>query len=985
MAFGNAKCRIYIDLKMIRIGSVSCYDGAFHLSRSEMPQSASPARSFRFGLFEADVSNKTLTRNGVRVKIQDQPFRVLLLLLEHPGEIVARDQLRSNLWPDGTFVDFDGSLNVILKKLRAALDDNPENPRFIETIPRSGYRFIAPVTATRTEPPPPADIAPPIGSTVRATAVDLLDSEVQKAVPSPASRHQHIRAVILYAASLVIVAGGIFGFLRWSGSKQTASASSGANISAVHLRRSVAVLGFQNLSAAPTEGWLGTALSEMLSTELAGGDQLRLISAEDVANLRAYSPWAKVDSLDRATTSRIGTALGSDLLVLGSYATVGKPEHGQLRIDVRLQDCQSGEVVSEIAEIGASEDLFGLVSRIGEKLRNRLGIPLVHESEELLTESSLPGNPEAARFYSLGLDKLRAYDFPVARGFFDQAIAAEPRFPLAHAMLSRTDLSLGRYEQAKVEAKQGLDLAAGLPRVQRMQIEASYYQATGDRGKAADIYRVLFNLFPDSLDYGLQLAKLQLDSYRPEEALGTIRQLRQLPSPYRDDPLIDMREANTIGRKDQEAALKLYRASAQKATVQGRNLVFAKVEEMLCRINPGHIPDPPECREAYESYLAAGNVDASASTLQLMAENQRLTGHDADALPLYDQATRKFIEVGDFENAGVALNNASLVYENRGQFALAEQQYSRAKKYFESVNDRVNASTAIANIADIETWRGNFQTGDRLYRQSWEMADEAKATEDQYPHIQHANLLLMKGQLDEAIAEITPQVASLRIMKSDPWQTANALMALGEIQRHRGDLDSARKSFEEAVQVLKSVNSSTTPVQINFAELAIDRGQFDQAERQLRDAISALEKEKDLGDEFNAHLVLARSLLAHSRNPETITAIQRAGELIETRAFPVYSIPLATLQLRARAAAVPKGNAGRETLLAVQRDLTRLVQHAHQIGYYTAEAEARLAVAEVESRVSSANASAHLSGLANEAQKRGFLLYVSQAAKINSH
>ena len=951
-----------------------------------MQQSASRARSFRFGLFEADVSNKTLTRNGVRVKIQDQPFRVLLLLLEHPGEIVSRDLLRSNLWTEGTFVDFDGSLNVILKKLRAALDDNSDNPRFIETVPRSGYRFIAPVTVARAELPHPEEIAQRADQSIRAAAVDAVHSKVPEAAALPINRNQSIRTVMLYVAgSLVLVAGGVFALSRWSGPKQTASASSGSSISSVHLRRSVAVLGFQNLSAAPTEGWLGTALSEMLSTELAGGDQLRLISAEDVANLHAYSPWAKVDSLDRATTSRIGTALGSDLLVLGSYATVGKPEHGQLRIDVRLQDCQTGEVVSEIAEIGATEDLFGLVSRIGGKLRNRLGIPLAHESEELLAETSLPGNPEAARLYSLGLEKLRAYDFPVARGFFDQAIAAEPRFPLAHAMLSRTDLALGRYEQAKIEAKQGLDLANGLPRVQHMQIEASYYQAKGDRGKAADIYRVLFNLFPDSLDYGLQLAKLQLDSYRPEEALGTIRELRKLPSPYRDDPLIDMREANTIGRKDQETALKLYRSSAQKATAQGKKLVFAKVEEMLCRINPEHTPNPPECREAYETYVTAGNVDALASTLQLMAENQRLTGHDAEALPLYDQATHKFIEVGDFENAGVALNNASLVYENRGQFALAEQQYSKAKKYFESVNDRVNASTAIANLADIETWRGNFQTGDQLYRQSWEMADEAKAIEDQYPHIQHANLLLMKGRLDDATAEITPQIVSLRNMKSDPWQTANALTALGELQRHRGDLDSAHKSFEEAVQVLKSVNASTAPTQINFAELAIDRGQFDQAERQLRDAISALEKDKDLGDEFNAHLALARSLLAQSRIPEAEASLQKASDLMDVRAFPVYFIPLETLKLRAKAAAIPAGNARRGSLLAVQRDLTRLVQHAHQIGFYTAESEARLALAEVESRLMSPNASAHLSALANEAQRRGFLLYVNQARERSSH
>src|SRR6185312_15402996 len=110
-----------------------------------MERTAAPATLFRFGLFEADAARGTLTRNGVRVRIQDQPFRVLILLLEKPGEIVSREVLRQKLWPEGTYVDFDGSLNVILKKLRAAIDDDSDNPRFIETVPRRGYRFIAPV------------------------------------------------------------------------------------------------------------------------------------------------------------------------------------------------------------------------------------------------------------------------------------------------------------------------------------------------------------------------------------------------------------------------------------------------------------------------------------------------------------------------------------------------------------------------------------------------------------------------------------------------------------------------------------------------------------------------------------------------------------------------------------------------------------------------------------------------------------------------
>ena len=204
--------------------------------------------------------------------------------------------------------------------------------------------------------------------------------------------------------------------------------------------------------------------------------------------------------------------------------------------------------------------------------------------------------------------------------------------------------------------------------------------------------------------------------------------------------------------------------------------------------------------------------------------------------------------------------------------------------------------------------------------------------------------------------------------------------------RHRGDLDSARKSYEEADQILKGVNSSTAPSQINFAELAIDRGQFDQAERQLQNAISTLEKDKDIGDEFSAQLALAKSLLAQSKIPETKSAIQKAGNLMEIRAFPVYSIPLATLELRARAADAPAGKAGRDTLLFVQRHLSNLVQHAHQIGFFTAECEARLALAEIESRLSPTAVGPHISALAAEARERGILFICrSGEAILKSH
>src|SRR6516162_9496875 len=105
-----------------------------------------PPEILHFGTFEVDAHAGELRKQGKRVKLQDQPFQVLEVLLHRPGEVVTREELRSQIWPQDTFVDFDNSLNTAINKLREALGDSADNPRFIETLPRRGYRFIAPVS-----------------------------------------------------------------------------------------------------------------------------------------------------------------------------------------------------------------------------------------------------------------------------------------------------------------------------------------------------------------------------------------------------------------------------------------------------------------------------------------------------------------------------------------------------------------------------------------------------------------------------------------------------------------------------------------------------------------------------------------------------------------------------------------------------------------------------------------------------------------------
>src|SRR6266478_1825285 len=154
-----------------------------------MPVQTRSPGILRFGVFEVDERSGELRKQGVRIKLQEQPFHVLAVLLQRPGEVVTREELRSQNWPADTFVDFDNSLNTAINKLREAVGDSADNPRFIETLPRRGYRFIAPVTR--------------VDGTTRETATGV------SAAASPRKRK------IVVMVTIAVLAAGIAGGLLW--------------------------------------------------------------------------------------------------------------------------------------------------------------------------------------------------------------------------------------------------------------------------------------------------------------------------------------------------------------------------------------------------------------------------------------------------------------------------------------------------------------------------------------------------------------------------------------------------------------------------------------------------------------------------------------------------------------------------------------------------------------------------------------------------
>lgn len=221
----------------------------------------SPARQLlRFGTFELDLTAGELRRNGARVKLQDQPYRVLAALLEHPGDIVTRDELRDRLWAADTFVDFETGLNATIKKLRQALHDDADSPRFVETIPRRGYRFIAPLEVCRTA-----------GTSHTEPQVDVERLQAEVAIRPERPPQRQRRIVLVAGGFLIVVALAVAVVLR-------TLQKAGKPGDAVLRINALAVLPLENLSSDKESDFYAEGMTDELITQLAKLSPLRVIS-----------------------------------------------------------------------------------------------------------------------------------------------------------------------------------------------------------------------------------------------------------------------------------------------------------------------------------------------------------------------------------------------------------------------------------------------------------------------------------------------------------------------------------------------------------------------------------------------------------------------------------------------------------------------------------------------------------------------------------
>ncbi len=481
----------------------------------------------RFHPYELDPDSGEIWKEGSSVRLQPQPAKVLCLLVEKAGVLVSREEIQSALWQGETFVDFDQGLNYCIRQIRVALEDSAEQPRFVATVPRRGYRFIAEVNPIHPMGGVPSlvlssSVPPTEGPEAKASGPALAKG-ARPELRSISATFADLRRSLLVGATALVLLGGL-AFAIWHkhlGRVFVSAASESTKVEepGIPTRTSVAVLGFENLDGKNSDAWLSTALSEMLSTELAQGEKIRLVSGEEVARARPVNPLPA--SLAPETLSRLRQQLGADLIVLGSYAVLPKGNAKKIRVDLRLQDARNGQTLASFSQSGDEAELFGLVSNTGATLRQKLGIGALSPAQETAFDQSFPFAPEARRFYAEGLDRLRRFDALGARELLEQVVSIEPKFAPAHSALAGVWSTLGYDGKAADEAKKAVDLAVGLSREEQLSIEARYYEMAQDRPKATETLRLLVAFFPDNLDYGIRRANVQMLADQKTKALAT--------------------------------------------------------------------------------------------------------------------------------------------------------------------------------------------------------------------------------------------------------------------------------------------------------------------------------------------------------------------------------------------------------------------------------------------------------------------------------
>jgi TolB-like protein/DNA-binding winged helix-turn-helix (wHTH) protein/Flp pilus assembly protein TadD len=384
----------------------------------------------RFGVFEMDLRAGELRKHGLRIRLQEQPFQVLAILLEHPGEVVTREELQRKLWSADTFVDFDHGLNKAINKISEALGDSAESPRFVETVARRGYRFLADVKVADTAPVhSPEPSAQPHPSAEAREHPDLAREHVMpKTFRRSLAWKVSVFAILLAMASLVT-----WKLYSWKRSSP--------------IVRSLAVLPLESLSSDASQDYFADGMTDELISDLGQISALRVISRTSVM---AYKH-------ARKPLPQIARELNVDAVVEGTVLR----SNDQVRITAQLIEASSDKHLWSQSYEGGLRDTLALQSKVARAIADQIRINL-NSQEQAELKNVRVVNPAAYESFLKGRyfwNKRTADGLKVALAYFNQAIDEDPRYAQSYSGLADTYALLGDWQYAAMTAKEALPKA----------------------------------------------------------------------------------------------------------------------------------------------------------------------------------------------------------------------------------------------------------------------------------------------------------------------------------------------------------------------------------------------------------------------------------------------------------------------------------------------------------------------------------------------
>ena len=746
----------------------------------------------------------------------------------------------------------------------------------------------------------------------------------------------------------------------------------------VKVRRSVAVLGFKNLSQRPDMAWLSTAFSEMLTTELGAGEKLRMIPGESIAQMKISLSLPEVDSFSKETLAKIRNNLYADDVVLGSYLPLGQ---GQIRLDLRLQNTVAGDTLTAVSQKGNEAEIDDLVSRTARALRKKLGVGEVSIAEAAAIKASFPSNPRATRLYSEGLAKLRVFDALGARELLKKAVAADPHYALAHSALAGAWSALGYDGKAREEAKRAFELSSNLSREDRFSVEGRYRETSQEWAVAVQIYTALGSFFPDNLDYGLRLANTHIFAGNPKEATLVLNTLRNLPAPANNDPqidIVDARAARTLAdfKREQEAA----RTATLKGKAMGARLIVARARLLEGRALDA-LGEPQKARAAYQDarriYAAAGDRAAVARAQINIAVLLWRQGDLARAKVMFEQALAVFQEVGNKLALAAALNNIANVLRDQGNLDEAKGMHEKALAIRREIGQKDGTAQSLLNIADILVSKGNLERAKKTVQCALALSREVGDRSLIATAMQNlAAVLADQGDLVEA-KKTSQKVLAIRLETGDKSEIAYTLNVLGDVLCKLGDLTGARKIHEQSLTIRTQLGEKGNIARsaIDLASLDIEEGRPVDAGTLARKAIDEYRAEGASDGEARARVVLARSLLAQDQPQKAQATISRAVYLAGKTQDRTVRFSVGIISARVCAAL-------RKTAEA-RAKLADVVSEAKKYGFVGDLLDARLALSEIDMKSgNSASWRVRLASLVKDAASKRFLLIARSAAHL---